>query len=76
MPIWRLIESLPADIFSQMSRDRDLFEEFVRSPGATPLLRIYQVRGPAVTAGRFYQNKRVPPIRSGGFFIFAPAATE
>ena len=55
MNIWRLIESPPSDIFSQMAADWELFEGFLQNPQKPPLLRIYRVTEPAVTVGRFYR---------------------
>lgn len=56
LAVWRLIESPPSDIFSQMALDRELFEEFIQTPQAVPVLRIYQVSKPSVTVGRSYQK--------------------
>ena len=57
MSIWRFIESLPSDIFTQMELDRKLFEEFVQDSEALPLFRIYRVSKPAITIGRSYQGR-------------------
>lgn len=65
---WRLIESPPSDIFSQMALDRELFEVLTQDQEALPLLRIYQVSEPAMTVGRSYRKGSPPsfPSPQGG----------
>lgn len=66
--LWQFIESPPSDIFTEMARDRELFEEFVQNPSSLPTLRIFCVKGPAITVGRswrssFHRGYPVPLIR-------------
>ena len=70
MNAWRLIESPPSDIFSQMNLDRELFEEAVRDPSLPPLLRIYRVCEPAVTVGCSYPKKRSLFLELKNLFFF------
>lgn len=54
---WRLIESPPADIFTQMGLDKDLFETFVQDLHSFPILRVYQVAEPSITVGCSYRKR-------------------
>lgn len=68
MNSWRLIESSPADLASQMALDEALFEAFPKEPGALPFLRVFQVSQPAFSVG--YSYRRHPeafPLPQGIF---------
>lgn len=54
MNTWRFIESQPASISTHMALDRELFEEFIQNPEASPVLRIYSVTEKGATLGRSY----------------------
>ena len=49
---WRLVDSVPSGISSQMELDRQLFEAFIQNPETHPALRIFQVSEPGISLGR------------------------